>query len=1060
MRTIDGSQPASAGPRRYRRGIAPFAAVVVAVLVVSARAEDLKEYGRRWNEIQSGWSAEQAHHQQVLDELRAAPQTPETQQRIDAEVSRHTGRSKDFAAQRQVIQDKIVTEANRRTASGQHETSAPGRKTAGTDPAGPKGRGMAGDADYGAGARTADKVQSVLDDMGITTPVKRTPSTIEIGDGLNMTVNKEGRLGPPGSGAHQAQVEVDARVRDTYVSESMGRGQPGRDYVQVQDHKKKALAGLTADPAELPRSPEAAHDMVKGATKSLDHLPADEAEAILRRHGLTPDDMASIKTGQANVTPENAERLQRASREVIEAAETRTRARADAELADSQRRIAELEAGGNKAEARQLREDLVDSRTKIRETAAANAELEAQPRGPVDAPDGPTKGPSVDAPDKPAGGAVDTPEGRAPAADVPDGTTKGVVPDAPDAPARAPAVDAPDAPTKGMAVDTPDAPSRAPAVDAPDAPTKGIAVDAPDAPARAPTVDTPDGTPAAGSTTGSRIRGALDVAGQVMQATDVLSGAQDFKEAALAGDAEGMGRAAVNTLDNVTGGIKGTVDTIVTKGGDYAAAQAALDHANRQHLETQNTRIAIDLQRAGLSKDEVRAILDAKSRGDETALQAAYDRAGLTVPELEVEAPLEGDDSVVDRVGQVVEGMGQKISRSAQFLDETRRDVTEIATGLTEENVAAELVEQQSENLSIGNLREGFGAIVDTIGATLDERRVRDALTDKLTEKGADPAEAAAAAAAWLAGDRSLLDHLRDRLGVPVKPPAQPPAEEKEAEEGQGTEEPQTPPEGPPQEPEDDGDDLREEPDAVGGDDVEPEDAGSAGAVFADGRSHRSQENAAESRGLAEGQQDVSEATTSGEDADREAANIREAGDADAQATLAASTAQTAAEDRKNSVGNALASGVQGALQQGLSAMGTTFGQRAAGAAADAILGPAKSDDRRGDKDKTQEPEDKPPERSSTDDDGWRDDRRDRDRDRDRDKDRDRDDDRDEKPPATASSPPAQTSPSGPGAAILSITCPVCGATRYYVAGTTPPPCRSGLPPLSQQRPQTQYYTK
>ena len=679
------------------RCVALLGALLISAMSPAAENpdQDLKAYGRKWEEIQSGWKAEQERHKQAMDKLKSGPQTPETQRQINEELGRHTGRSKDFAGQRQVIQDKIISEANRRTASGQQQktTSKPGTQTAGTDPTSAGGRGMAGDGDYGSGPRTADKVQGVLDDMGIKTTVKTTPSTVEIGDGMNMTVNKEGALGKPGSGAHQTQVQVDAHVKDTYVSESMQPGQPGRDYVQVQDHKKKALSGLNSDPADLPSNPEGARDMVKGATKSLNHLPPAEAEAILNKHGLTPDDMTAIKEGRANVTPENAEKIQNASREVIETAESRTRAQADADMAKTQKQISDLDAAGNKTEANRLREQLVDSRTKITETTIANTQAEAQGHNKTATPG--------DTPDGKAGPATDGPNGRGPSTDSPDGKPRGPVADAPE----------------------------------------------------------------------GKFGKAVDKFGKGMQAVDILSGAQDFKEAAKKGDVEGMGKATINTADGLVGGVKGTVDTLVTKANDRSAAQEAIDQANRSHLENQNQRIAIDLQRSGMGKDEIKEILDAKARGDEGPLRDSYDKLNKPIPPLVVEKPVEGDDTAKDRAGQVATGIGEKVIKTGTFVKEAGEDIGEIATGLTEKGVPGELIEQQKKNLAPSNIAEGLEAAADTIKAGRDEARARDSLADKLVEKGAAPGEAAKAAEAWSKGDRSQLDALKEKLGLPVASP-------------------------------------------------------------------------------------------------------------------------------------------------------------------------------------------------------------------------------------------------------------------------------------------------
>lgn len=290
---------------------------------------------------------------------------------------------------------------------------------------------------------------------------------------------------------------------------------------------------------------------------------------------------------------------------------------------------------------------------------------------------------------------------------------------------------------------------------------------------RSTTADTPDGKPRGPATDASegKFGKAVDKFGKGMQAVDILSGAQDFKEAAKKGDVEGMGKAAVNAADGLTGGVKGTVDTLVTKGSDRAAAQDDIEQANRANLENQNQHIANDLQRSGMDKDEIKGILDAKARGDEGPLHNSYEKLGKPIPTLVVEKPVEGDDTVIDRTKEVAVGIGEKVVKAGTFVKETGEDVGEIATGLTENGVAREVINQQKENLSPSNIGDGLGAITDTINAGRENTRAKDSLADKLVEKGASREDAAKAAEAWSKGDRSQLDGLKEKLGLPVANP-------------------------------------------------------------------------------------------------------------------------------------------------------------------------------------------------------------------------------------------------------------------------------------------------
>ncbi|MEK7678950.1 MAG: hypothetical protein AAB356_02040, partial [Deltaproteobacteria bacterium] len=353
-------------------------------LAHSADAEDLSQYGRKWDEIKTNWGSELDRHNKTMEDLNKMPPGPKRDGLINQEMAGHREASQDMARQRQEIHDKVIQEANRRTGGGQQAPDGrnvpEARQTEGTKVTDPKHRGMPGDTDAGGTSFQADKVKKVLDDMGIKAPIKTTPSTVEVGDDFNFTVNKEGKLGRPGSGAHQTQVHVDARNKETYVSEGMNKTQAGRDHVQVQDHMKKAMGGLKSSPEDLARNPDTARDMVKGTSKTMDHLSDAEISEIMKKNNIsgTPQDfrdrMKAIKEGRAPVTPENAAQLQQASRDVFDKAGQKTKAKADHDVAATREKINQLEKTGAKQEAQKLREDLVDSLEKIRETGAANKE--------------------------------------------------------------------------------------------------------------------------------------------------------------------------------------------------------------------------------------------------------------------------------------------------------------------------------------------------------------------------------------------------------------------------------------------------------------------------------------------------------------------------------------------------------------------------------------------------------------------------------------------------------------------------------------------------------------
>lgn len=384
-----------------------------------ARGEDLSQYGREWESIQSEWNAEKARHANRIAEIeKQFPEGPRRAAAIEAENARHMNKSRELGARRNAIHQKVIEEANRRTSGGQSEASKSARQTAGTKP-GEKGyRGMPGDLDAGAGARTTDVIDDVLKDMGIKAPKKVHAGTVEYGGDFNLTINKEGAMGRAGSGAHQTQIGVDARNPETYVSEGMANGQPGKKAVEVQDHIKKGADALNAPPEKVANNPDMQQKMAKTAHKVMNTGTVSDSELakILKESGIneTPqefrDRMERIKEGRAkpgDITPENAGKLQEATRRIAETATETSGKMAEAEMKSARDRIAELERSGTpeaKAEAQKLREQLVDSKTRLEESKAANRE-KLGGSGDVDGPgrvtdaDGPGRGPrDVDGP--------------------------------------------------------------------------------------------------------------------------------------------------------------------------------------------------------------------------------------------------------------------------------------------------------------------------------------------------------------------------------------------------------------------------------------------------------------------------------------------------------------------------------------------------------------------------------------------------------------------------------------------------------------------------------------
>ncbi|MCX7009887.1 MAG: hypothetical protein NTY53_22040, partial [Kiritimatiellaeota bacterium] len=350
-----------------------------------APREDLKKIGEKWNDINDRWGKETTRNMEAMEKINNMPEGNPKAQAAAAEAAQHRANSRDLGLERDAVHDEIIKEVNQRVAKGQTEASAPLTKTTGTKANDPGFQGMKSDNDLGGGARTADKVGEVLEDMGIKIKPKIKGGTIEFGDNLNITINKQGKMGPVGSGAHDAQTTVNAGNKETYVSVSMkkpdGTQQPGTDYVEVQDHKKKATPGMEAKPEDLATHPEAAHDMIKGTLKTMDHLSDSEVQQIMDKNNIPGEakdfrkKMQDIKEGRAKLDPAELEKLQKTSRDIFEKAEQKTGSQADSELEQARQEVDRLKQAGDHDGARKLDSEVKDSRAKKEAVEKANREL-------------------------------------------------------------------------------------------------------------------------------------------------------------------------------------------------------------------------------------------------------------------------------------------------------------------------------------------------------------------------------------------------------------------------------------------------------------------------------------------------------------------------------------------------------------------------------------------------------------------------------------------------------------------------------------------------------------
>ncbi len=351
----------------------------------AARKQVVSELKQRWETVDSSWKNECARHDTAVRDLEKLPSSPERNAKIDAENAAHRNTSRKLAVDRDLIHQGVMNQANAEVAGGSKTTSAKIEATKGTRVTDPNHRGMPGDWDGGGGFRTTEKASKILNEMGVKgpegKPVRVRNGVLETAPDFGMTVNTTPGADRVGSAAHQAQVKMGAAHGETYISETPGavKSAPLKDHLATLDHTKKSLHGLNEVPGKLVGASPEGQAMVKGALKSANQagLPPETVEAIARKRGIANpekilDRMADIKTGRSTISSaDEAAKLQGVTRDIVNASETATRAKANAEIQQTQKKIADLEAKGKTAEAGQLREELADYRAKAKASSDA-----------------------------------------------------------------------------------------------------------------------------------------------------------------------------------------------------------------------------------------------------------------------------------------------------------------------------------------------------------------------------------------------------------------------------------------------------------------------------------------------------------------------------------------------------------------------------------------------------------------------------------------------------------------------------------------------------------------
>lgn len=355
----------------------------------ATRQQVVADLKQKWQKVEAGWNAEVQRHKDSVTRIESMPEGPAKQAAIQAENNAHRNTSKQLAAERHVVHEGVMKQANRDVMGGATATSNELKQTAGTKINDPNHRGMNGDFDGGGGYRTTEKAAKILDEIGVKGPpdpktgkptqVRVKAGVLETPGEFGMTVNAAPGTDRVGSAGHQAQVKMGAANGETYVSETGGamRSGPLKDHVATMDHAKKAMHGLEKPPGQIVGPSADGQAMAKGTLKAANQakLSPEAVESIARQHGIKNpenvlDRLAEIKTGRAPIAnADEAAKLQKVSRDVLRTSIAQTEKAAAAEVVNRQKNIEMLEKNGLREQSQRLRSEVADYNAKAKATS-------------------------------------------------------------------------------------------------------------------------------------------------------------------------------------------------------------------------------------------------------------------------------------------------------------------------------------------------------------------------------------------------------------------------------------------------------------------------------------------------------------------------------------------------------------------------------------------------------------------------------------------------------------------------------------------------------------------
>jgi len=262
----------------------------------------------------------------------------------------------------------------------------PIRIAIGTKPNSPKWLGIISDIDLQGSPELVDAFHEKIKKVMAVARIDLGPSymTEQL---LDVTLHRMGGTGDMTPLQKLARMRRDAASKETYLCVVMEKDQPGRTFVELQDHMKKAKKGLTGDACKFYIEPENLRGTAKGLKKAWTAVPIDDAALgrCLQSAGMnmTPkefrslidiarDGVESFTPEDMNITPENASNFQDAVGKILTTLHETELVNLQHELAKCKQAILVAEKGGNRKEAERLRKLYQDSRNRVVAATEAN----------------------------------------------------------------------------------------------------------------------------------------------------------------------------------------------------------------------------------------------------------------------------------------------------------------------------------------------------------------------------------------------------------------------------------------------------------------------------------------------------------------------------------------------------------------------------------------------------------------------------------------------------------------------------------------------------------------